>query len=203
MKLFYALPSPFVRKVMVFAHETGLVDRLELEPVNPFESRPDHIAKNPLSKVPTLITEDGLTLFDSPLICDYLDSLHDGPRLIPQSGAERWRALRLHEIADGILVAALAIVLETRRDPGEQSPAFMARQHANIDRALDMLEGEEADTLAGPLTLGVITAGVALGYLDFRLGDKDWRAGHPKLAAWYEAFSQRPSMQATRPQDLA
>ena len=202
MKLRYTPTSPYVRKVMVCAAETGSSGDLELIPTDLRDPESDLPGDNPLGKVPTLITDDGDRLFDSPVICEYLDGLHDGDRLYPSSGAARWTALRLQALADGILDAAVLCMLEGRREPGERSAAFVAHQKGKIERALDALESEAAG-LGGRLTIGAVTAGCALGYLDFRRAEDRWREARPALAAWYEAFSRRPLMAASAPRDPA
>ena len=203
MKLRYSTTSPYVRKVSVTALELGLDGHIERVPTNTMDPKSDHAADNPLGKVPALITDEGDKLYDSPVICEYLDSLHDGAPLFPPAGAARWRALRLQALADGILDAAILRMLETRRRPEAlRWEGWIKLQGGKIARALDQLEGE-AEALAGPLTIGQIAVGCALGYLDFRFPENAWRAARPALAAWYEGFSQRPSMQQTEPHESA
>lgn len=202
MKLHWTPTSPYVRKVMVAAYETGLDGRIERIETSFWPPDPGYAKINPLGKVPALVTDAGQALFDSGVICEYLDSLHHGTKLFPPAGETRWRALVLHSLADGILDAAVLRVMERRR-PGElQSAEEMARQKEKVARALDALE-EKAGALEGSITIGTIAAGCALGYLDFRFADEDWRDGRPKLTAWYEGFQARPSMAATVPRDPA
>ena len=196
MKLYYSPTSPYVRKVNVVAMELGIDEALERIPTNPWEPNEVLLANNPLSKVPTLITDDGSVLFDSPVICEYLDSELAGKRFIPASGMARWQALRLQALADGILDAAVLRFLERQREV--QAADWEASQRAAVERALDVLEAEVA-TWGDSLTIGQITVAVALGYIDFRFGDEDWRPDHPGIAEWYGRFSQRPSMTATIP----
>ncbi|MFQ5775849.1 MAG: glutathione S-transferase [Kiloniellaceae bacterium] len=199
MKLRYSTTSPYVRKVSVASIELGLAARIERIPTDtrdPNSGLSDH---NPLGKVPALILDDGDVLYDSPVVCEYLDSLHDGPKLFPPAGPERWRALRQQALGDGILDAAILRMLETVRRPAERRwQDWIDLQSGKVSRALDRLESEVAE-LDGPLTIGRITIGCALGYLDFRFADEDWRATRPKLAAWYEDFAARPSMRETVP----
>lgn len=202
MKLRYSPTSPYVRKVVVTAAETALSDRIELVVTNTRDPRSDLARDNPLGKVPTLITDDGLRLFDSPVICEYLDSLHAGPKLFPAAGDARWRALRLQALGDGILDAAVLCMGEGRRPAGERSPGFVATQKGKIAAAVAALESEVAD-FGDSLTIGVVTVGCVLGYLDFRFADDDWRDGHPELTAWNVEFAQRPSMAASVPRDPA
>jgi len=195
MKLRYSPTSPYVRKVLATAIELGLETRIERI------STDDLVTDNPLSKVPALTMDDGEVLYDSPVICEYLDSLHQGARLFPPAGTARWRALRQQALCDGVLDAAILRMLESKRRPEAlRWPDEIAKQGGKVARALDRLEAEAAD-LEGPLTIGQIAVGCTLGYLDFRFGDEDWRPTHPKLAAWHAEFAKRPSMLETVPKD--
>lgn len=202
MKLRYSPTSPYVRKVSVVALETGLDERIERIPTNVFDPETDVAKHNPLGKVPTLITEGGETLFDSPVICEYLDSLHDGIKLFPPVGGPRWTALRRQALGDGILDAGVLRLLEGRRPEKERSPAWIERQAAAVKRGLDALE-DEAEGLGGTITIGHIAIGCALGWIDFRLPDDHWRTGRPALAQWYEMFATRRSMEETVPREPA
>jgi glutathione S-transferase len=204
MELRHSPTSPYVRKVMIAAIETGQAGKLRLVPGNVWAAD-SYIGKvNPLGKVPALTTDGGETLFDSPVICEYLDSLHSGQKLLPAQGGARWRALRQQALADGILDAAILRRLESQRPQERQSQDWMDRQKRAVARALDALEAEaEAETLEGPLTLGGIAVGCALGYLDFRFAAERWRERHPKLAAWYEKTAKRKSFLDTVPKDPA
>lgn len=197
MKLLFTPRSPFVRKVRVVLIETGLHKSIEFIEVNLEKPLPELGRQNPLGKVPTLVRDDGISLFDSPIICEYLDSLHGGPKLYP-TGDARWIALRHLALADGILDALTGRRHEARRPDGERSAEYMAKQKGKSDQGLAVLEGE-TDRLAGPITIGQITVGCCLGYLDFRFANEPWRAGHPKLARWFEAFAKRSSMVETTP----
>ncbi len=200
MKLRYSPTSPFVRKVLVLAHEVGVAERLEIVPTDAWSETTDLVAQNPLSKVPTLVLDDGAVLFDSPVICEYLDGLHAGARRLPRSGVEHWTVLRLQALADGMMESAVAVFVERVRRPEEKRwEAGVAREQATLGRALEHLERSVAELVSEPPHLGAIAAACALGYLDLRGAVADWRAGHPALAAWYEAFASRPSMRATAP----
>jgi glutathione S-transferase len=202
MKLRYSPASPYVRKVMILAYETGLEPRIERlsTTVVPVKENEELSRENPLTKVPTLVTDDGQVLFDSPVICEYLDSLHHGSKLFPPAGAARWQALRLQALGDGILDAALLARYETAVRPQElQWRDWIDGQKRKIHHGLDSLEANIGE-LSGPLTIGTVAVACALGYLDFRFGSENWRASRPKLAAWYEDFAQRPSMKSTVPQ---
>lgn len=196
MKLYFSPTSPYVRKVIVMAMELDLDTRLERIAVNPWTAPDALTADNPLSKVPTLLTDDGLVLYDSPVICEYLDSLNSGTRLIPLAGKARWNALRLQALGDGLLDAAVALRLEGMREAVQRSADWQALQRATINRALTSLATEVADWPA-KLDIGQISVACALGYLDFRFPEVDWQAAHPALARWYAAFASRPSMQAS------
>ena len=202
MKLRYSPTSPYVRKVMVTALETGVEGRIERIPTNVWDPASDITADNPLGKVPALITDGGEILFDSPVICEFLDSLHDGVKLFPPSGGARWTALRRQALGDGIMDAAVGRLLEGKRPDGERSEAWAARLSTAIGRSLDVLE-DKADALGGAVTIGQITIACALGYLDFRFPDDAWRTDRPALADWYEEIAERRSIVETMPADPA
>jgi glutathione S-transferase len=198
MKLFYSPTSPFVRKVLVTAFETGMEPRIERIQVNPWEPGEQLTTVNPLGKVPALMTPSGMMLYDSPVICEYLDSLHGGAPLLPPSGDERWLVLRLQALADGFLDAAVLWRMESMRPDGERSTRWMTFQRDTVMRGLAELE-KEAATWDPTVNLGRIAAACALGYLDFRFAGEEWRKNHPVLARWYEPMQARPSMQQTAP----
>lgn len=199
MKLRYSPTSPYVRKVCVSAAELGLADRIERIATNTRDPDSDLAQDNPLGKVPALILDDGQVLFDSPVICEYLDGQHAGERLFPAEGAARWRALRQQALADGIMDAAILRMTEGVRRPEQYRWAEWAEhQKGKVERALDALESETAD-LEGALTIGQIAVACALGYLDFRFAEDAWRERRPALARWEEGFAARSSMQETRP----
>jgi glutathione S-transferase len=198
LKLRYSPASPFVRKVLVFAHEAGLADGIELIATDVWAPDSDIKRDNPLGKVPALVTDAG-TFIGSTLCCEYLDTLHRGQPLIPVAPAERWPVLRLHALGDGIMEAAVARVVEAVRRPKELVfQGNLDRQEAKIRRALDAVETQAA-ALGKRVDLATLTLACALAYLDFRLPDLDWRAGHPASTRWHEGFAARPSMTATQP----
>jgi len=204
MKLRYSPTSPFVRKVMVAALETGLIDRIEKVPttVTPIKPNDDVARDNPLVKVPALTTDDGLVLYDSPVICEYLDSLHSGAKLFPSAGTQRWIALRQQALGDGMLEAAILNRYEQLRPEEYRWPEWTDGQMRKVRGAIGALEIEaEQGLLRGPLTIGLLTIGCALGYLDFRYAHEQWRQRAPNLAPWYEDFAERPAMRQTVPQD--
>jgi glutathione S-transferase len=194
----YSPASPFVRKVLVFAHETGLAERIEPVPTDVWAPDSNIFRDNPLGKVPALVSDDG-TFIGSALCCDYLDTLHGGSRLIPAEPRERWPALQLHALADGIMEAAVARVAEELRRP--KTMVFQGnidRQAQKIRHAFDAIE-RIAAALGERVALATITLGCALGYLDFRLPLLAWCTEHPALAIWDSVFAARPAMKATKP----
>ena len=200
MKLSYADTSPFVRKVTIAALETGLDDRIERVATNYRDPKTDYVNINPLGKVPALTLDDGRILIESPVICEYLDSLHDGPKLVPPEGEARLQALTLQALADGALDAQIRRLQARGSTDGVPSEAFDARQKGKVVRTLDVLEGEAA-SFDGPITIGHISIACMLGWFDQRFLDMGWRDGRPNLASWYEPFAARPSMKATEPKE--
>ena len=152
--------------------------------------------ENPLMKIPALVTDDGQVLFDSPVICEYLDSLAGGGMLFPAAGPERWTALRRQALGDGILDALVLIRYESLRPDEKRWGSWTDGQ---TTKAHQGLAAAEEEGLSGFSTIGDIAIGVMLGYLDFRFPDDGWRRRHPRLAAWYAAIDERPSMRLTRP----
>lgn len=197
MKLYYSPTSPYVRKVMACAIIRVLDGRIERRATNPHESPDDLLADNPLSKVPCLVTDDGLSLFGSQLICEYLDSVGDELQLFPAQGAPRWRALKFQSLGDGILDAAVPWRGEQAKPREEAREKQIARYRDVIDRAVDTLERDPPHKI---VDIGSITVACALGYLDFRFASHPWRPGHPRLAAWHEAFARNKGLVETVPQ---
>lgn len=197
MKLLYAPTSPYARKVRMVIIEKALQDRVEFVDAVPYDDPEALLAANPLGKVPALVTDDGRTIFDSPVICHYLDSLDPPASLLPEGDA-RWDFLVREALCDGIMDASLNIVMEGRRPEQHRSPDWPKRWRTAILRAFDAAEKDIAG-YEGSLTLAQIGLGAALGYLEFRLPDFGWREGHPGVTAWYENFSQCALMQATNP----
>lgn len=202
MTLFHNPASPFVRKVMVLLHETGQLNRValqasQLSPVNPDATLNQD---NPLGKIPALRLADGQVLYDSRVILEYLDQQHVGNPLIPRDGSARWRRLTLAALADGIMDAAVLVRYELAlRAPEKHWEQWLDGQRDKIRRALAVLEAEAIAELASHFDVAAISVACALGYLDFRHPDLEWRQDQPQLAAWYFEVSQRPSMLATRP----
>lgn len=200
MKLFYSQASPYVRKVLVAARELGLADEIELvtAAVTPIAPDGDLAQANPLSKLPTLVLDDGTALYDSRVILEWLD-VRSGGRLVPPGGPARWRTLTVQATADGLLDAALLARYERWLRPEALRWAeWDAGQLGKVRRALDLLETTFEPTAGAP-SLSEIAVACALGYLDFRFPEEAWREGRPRLAAFDAAFAARPSMAATRP----
>jgi len=201
MKLWYSPPSPFARKVRVAAIELGLAARIELvnTPVMPIKPNPVLIPQNPLVKLPALEAEDGSVLYDSRTICEYLDALARGG-LFPEPGPARWDALRRQSLGDGIMDAGILRRYELLLRPEPLRWAdWLAGQQAKIHFALDAAE-REATLWGDRFDIGDITIACALGWLDFRFADYDWRAKRPALAAWYAGSAERPSLAQTVPE---
>lgn len=196
MRLYFAPTSPFARKARVALRELDLLDLIEEVEINPWTDGRLR-ALNPLAKVPTLEADDGEVLFESSLICEFLDDRAKGG-LFPPAGVVRWRSLRLEAIADGIALAAGRLYADEQRPETERSQAVMARQADAIEAGLDALETGSGELSQAAWTIAEIAAASALLYLDFRFPDRDWRAAHPRLAAWCTAIADRPSIAATR-----
>ena len=199
MKLFWSAASPYARKVRAVAREKGLAGRIDEVIVDAFRNPPDLIAANPLGKVPTLVLDDGVALYDSPVICAWLDATGDGPPLVPESGPARFQVLRAEALADGLMDLGLGLTLERRKPDGERSPTSAARWRGQIVQAVDAI-AQDGPALPNGMTLGHLAYAVALGYLDFRHPDMAWRDGRPDLAGWYATAAARWSLAETAPQ---
>jgi glutathione S-transferase len=195
MKLRYSTTSPFVRKVHVLAIEAGLIDRIEL--VKTVTTDPDLARHNPLNKVPAVELDDGSVLYDSRVICEYLDAMAGG-KFFPPAGQARWTALRRQALADGMVDAAILRMTESRRPENLRSADWDKKQKLKVTQGLDALE---ADHLGPQLDIGTLMVAILLDYLDFRFKAEDWRVGHPKLAAWHKVFAERASLRKTLPHD--
>jgi glutathione S-transferase len=196
MKITASAASPYVRKVMACAIARGIDNQLEkwtIATTDPVLSN-----SNPLGKVPTLITDEGVALFDSPVICEFLDSVGSAPGLFPAAGPARWTALRLQAIGDGILDASQPRRRELALPQDEGRVAYIDLQRGKVARAVAVLE-KEAASLGTLKTIGDIAVACALGYLDFRFAHEPWRPGHPKLEAWYDSVVGLPPIAKTVP----
>lgn len=199
MKLHWSPRSPFVRKVMIVAHETGLVDRIDRVRSVAIRTKPNPeiLADSPVGRIPVLVLDDGTVLSGSYAICDYLDSLHGDRKLIPAEAPDRWRELELHGIADGLLDTLIAWRGELMK-PAESRWQELADTCAVKSAAcLDWLEERSPTFDDAAYGIGLITVGVALDYLDFRFPKPDWRVGRDELASWHRSFSDRASTKAT------
>lgn len=197
MKLHHSPASPYARKVHACAIARGIDSQITLVPTNPHVSPPELLEVNPLSKIPCLVTGDGVAIFDSRVICEYLDGLEGGLPLFPRAAGPRLRALRHQAIADGIMDAAVLRRMEQGRPQEEARDKVIARQKAAIERALNVLEAEE---LSQTMDIGTIAIACALGYLTLRFSEEPWRDGHPKLTAWFAEFGLNPAIARTKPQ---
>jgi glutathione S-transferase len=196
MQLLYQAHSPYARKVLVFAHEAGLLPQLDIvhHETSPTRRNEAVYRLNPLGKVPVLICEDGTALFDSVVICDYLDGLQGGEKLVPTQGAARWEALRLQALAQGICDAGILLRWETERRPEAFRYAPLAEGQAQ--KLLDAYAFiERSIALEDRMTIGQVALATALDWIVFR--GLPGFADHPRLTAWYRGFIERPSMRAT------
>jgi len=201
MKLYISETSPYARKCRVLLREKGLSARIEEVVAHPFDNGAELLENNPLGKVPALTREGATTLVNSPLICDFIDAQSD-PRWIPKSGPARWRVLRFEALADGVIDLTVARRVELTKPDADPSKFWLERQENGVRRALDQLESE-ADKFGGAVDLGAVAIAVALGYLDFRYPESDWRTGRPGLTALFDRWSERPSFQETAPPSAA
>jgi len=204
MKLHWSPRSPFVRKVMIVAHERGIVSRIDCVRTVAATSKPhaELMKDNPLSKIPTLVLDDGTVIYDSPVICEYFDSLgelEDAPKLFPADPKARLVALRRQALGDGFL--DLLVLLRDERMRAQPSGAHLASAAVRKRAILESLEQEATELAAAPFRIGHVAIGCALSYLDFRYADEDWREAHPRLATWHATFAARPSVHATEPVD--
>jgi glutathione S-transferase len=201
MKLHWSPRSPFVRKVMIVAHERGLAERIARVRTVAAMTKPhaELMKDNPLSKIPTLVLDDGSVLYDSPVICEYLDSYDGNPTLFPADAQARLIALRRQALGDGFL--DLLVLTRNERERTQPSELHLASAAARKAAVLKSLEQEADAFTAAPFGIGHIAIGCALCYLDFRFAEEEWRSNHPRIAAWHRAFAARPSVRATEPVD--
>jgi glutathione S-transferase len=203
LKLYWSPRSPFVRKVMVCAHELGVADRIEKEYtlVGLRQINPQMLLVNPVGRIPALVTDDGTVLYDSVVICEYLDATYGNGTLFPRDGAARPSASRRHALADALLETLVLWRDETSRPPEQQSKEIRAAFERKVSSSLKAAEQEAERLGESAPDIGDVTLGVALGYLDFRYAALGWRDRHPRLADAYARFGSRPSMQDTTPHD--
>ena len=201
MKLHWSPRSPFVRKVMIVVYECGLVDRITCVRTVAATSKPhaELMQDNPLSKIPTLVLDDGTVIYDSPVISEYLDALDGAPKLFPRGPIARLEALRRQALGDGFL--DLLVLLRDERMRVQPSEAHKASAAVRMAAVLKNLEADAPALASAPFGIGHIAIGCALSYLDFRYADENWRKDHPRLASWHATFTARLSVRATEPVD--
>ena len=196
MKLRWSPTSPFVRKVVVLMKEKGIEDAIEKEKSNPL-SREDRAASpNPLGKIPCLVTDDGQPVFDSPVIMEYLDTVFDGPEMLPKSGDARWTVLRRQATADGMIDSMVTCFVESLKKPERQSAGILAHNKAIVFNGIGALE-TEAESFGDAVDVGTISVAVAVSFACQTFPEEDWRTNNPALAAWFDVFNRRPSMTET------
>jgi glutathione S-transferase len=204
MKLHWSPRSPFVRKVMIVLYEAGIEDQVTLvrTPVAMDQPNLDLVPDNPLIKLPTLVLDDGTPVYDSRVICAYLNEASNAG-LMPKDARARLVAERRQALGDGLMDALLLYRQERNKAPERQTPAWIEAFDLKARAVLDSLENEAPDLARTPLDLGLIAIGCALSYLDYRFADMPWRNGHPALAEWHREFCARPSVSRTQPHDTA
>jgi glutathione S-transferase len=204
MKLYWSSRSPFVRKVMMFAHECGLASQIECERTPVAMNKPNIglLKINPTGKIPTLLLDDGSALYDSTVICEYLDSLHSGRPLFPLSGPARWTALRRHALGNNLTDNLMLWRNEILRPASQQSPETLAAFEVKVRNAFAALDREAEALSAEPVNISHIAIATALSYTDFRFAHLGWRQGNERITRWYETFAQRPSVINTAHVDL-
>ncbi len=203
MKLHWSPRSPFVRKVLIVAHETGQFDRLEKVRSVVAMTKPNEqlMRVNPFNKIPTLVLDDGRILFDSDLISEYLDSLHSGTKMVPSDSSEHWQALCWRAFGNEMLDALILWRNEQTRPNGTHLQILLNAFELKIRTALDFLERDAESLTQAPFSVGQISIGCALAYMNFRFAHYNWRKARPKIAHWFSEFEQRPSVKLTEPKD--
>jgi len=199
MKLCHSPLSPFVRRVHITASHHNLIDQIDIEDSDHSDMFKGNNPSNPLGKIPSLTLDNGDVLFDSLVICEYLDSIGSGSKLFPAAGPERWKVLTLHAMADGMTDACYQRRVDSIMPDGEGSPSWNARLKLAMENCLDEME-RQAESYAGIMNIGTIAVACALGYHDFRFSAEQWRNGRPKLEAWYNEFATLPSFAETVPE---
>ena len=203
MRLYWSSRSPFVRKVTMTAHEKGLLDRITLERVVVSSSKPNPLvmADNPTGRIPTLVLDDATALFDSRVICEFLDASGVGPALFPPS-PDRWQVLCQQALGDGLMEISIARLGERNRSEAARSQPHLDAHRRKSETTLERLEAMSDALASMPFSIGAISIGCALAYLDFRFADDVWRNHRPGLTQWHAQFSLRASAQATAFSDV-
>jgi glutathione S-transferase len=203
MILYYSPRSPFVRKVMIALHETGLTARVDKVRAVTMMLKPNAelMKVNPWNKIPTFVTDDGQVLFDSDVIIEYLDTMHTLARLHPQEASWHWKALRWRAFGSEMLDVLILWRNERERQPERKSQDLIDVFALKLNTGLEFLEREAAELATAPFSVGHIAIGCALGYMEWRFAQLTWREQHPSLLAWFSEFKRRPSVVATEPFD--
>ena len=196
MKLRWAPTSPFVRKIIVLMKEKGIEGAVEKEKSNPLSKDDRAATPSPLGQIPCLITDDGVSIYDSPVIMEYLDVECDGPVMLPLSGDGRWKVLTRQALADGIITSMVVCFVESLKKPERQSGGILAHNKTIVFNGIAALE-DDVDAFAGDIDVGTISVAVALAFADQTFPEDDWRTDCPALAAWFDEFNRRPSMTET------
>ncbi len=200
MKLYITNRSPFARKALIMAIEKGLAEKIKIIPVDLSNKPKELIEANPLGQVPTLVLENGHSIYDSPVICEYIDGLNDNPKLIPSQISYRIEVLRTEALTDGMVESAIKIYFENLKPSEKQDKATLNKHYEILDRGFDMLDRIcKTFHIEQLFTLAEISTASALGYISFRLTNYNWQEKHKKLAEWYNKFSLRDSLQKTMP----
>lgn len=196
MKLRWAPTSPFVRKIIVLMKEKGIEGAVEKEKSNPLSKDDRAATPSPLGQIPCLITDDGVSIYDSPVIMEYLDVECDGPVMLPRSGDSRWKVLTRQALADGMITSMVVCFVESLKKPERQSGGILAHNKTIVLNGIAALE-DDVDAFAGDIDVGTISVAVALAFADQTFPEDDWRTDCPALAAWFDEFNRRPSMTET------
>lgn len=196
MKLRWAPTSPFVRKIIVLMKEKGIEGAVEKEKSNPLSKDDRAATPSPLGQIPCLITDDGVSIYDSPVIMEYLDVECDGPVMLPRSGDGRWKVLTRQALADGMIASMVVCFVESLKKPERQSGGILAHNKTIVFNGIAALE-DDVDAFAGDIDVGTISVAVALAFADQTFPEDDWRNDCPALAAWFDEFNRRPSMTET------
>ncbi|MDX1949206.1 MAG: glutathione S-transferase N-terminal domain-containing protein [Rickettsiales bacterium] len=200
MKLYLTNRSPFARKAVIMAIEKGLESKIKIIPVDLANKPKELIEANPLGQVPTLVLENGHAIYDSPVICEYIDGLNDNPKLIPSQISYRIEVLRTEALTDGMVESAIKIYFENNKPSDKKDETTLRKYYEILDRGFDMLDRICKTFHTEQLfTLAEISTASALGYISFRLTDYKWREKHAKLATWFDKFSERESLKKTMP----
>ena len=196
MKLRWAPTSPFVRKIIVLMKEKGIEGAVEKEKSNPLSKDDRAATPSPLGQIPCLITDDGVSIYDSPVIMEYLDVECDGPVMLPRSGDGRWKVLTRQALADGMIASMVVCFVESLKKPERQSGGILAHNKTIVFNGIAALE-DDVDAFADDIDVGTISVAVALAFADQTFPEDDWRNDCPALAAWFDEFNRRPSMTET------